>query len=74
MLFGKNIEPRCVYCVHKSELDDNTGLCDIRGPVNLNFHCRKFRYDPLKRIPPKNLSDSELPVYNSGFDDKEHNG
>ena len=36
-LLRKNIEPRCRK----------------RGVVNGTDHCRSFRYDPLRRTPPK---------------------
>lgn len=50
--FGQNIEPACEYCEY-GRLSGNrtTVLCEKKGVVALDFHCRKFRYDPLKRIP-----------------------
>ena len=34
-------------------LDENRMLCAKRGVVSMYYECRKFRYDPCKRIPPK---------------------
>ena len=42
-LLRKNIEPRCTYRI----------ACRKRGVVNGTDHCRSFRYDPLRRTPPK---------------------
>ena len=38
-LLRKNIEPRCTYCAHGSPLADGERIA--------------FRYDPLRRTPPK---------------------
>ena len=55
MLFQKKIEPRCAYCQRGTELDEEKILCAKRGVVDRAGHCRAFRYDPLKRVPPKPL-------------------
>lgn len=52
MLFQKKIEPRCAYCQRGTELDEEKILCAKRGVVDRAGHCRAFRYDPLKRVPP----------------------
>ena len=52
MLFQKKIEPRCAYCQRGTELDEEKILCAERGVVDRAGHCRAFRYDPLKRVPP----------------------
>lgn len=53
MLFRKKIEKSCVYCAHGAKLDEERVLCAKKGVVPLCGHCRKFDYDPCKRIPPK---------------------
>jgi len=54
MLFDtKKIEPRCAYCARGARLDDETVACARRGVVPAGNACRAFRYDPLKRVPPK---------------------
>ena len=52
-LFETNIEPRCVYCAKGAPLDDGSILCAKRGVVTPGSACGSFRYDPLKRVPPK---------------------
>ncbi len=53
MLFRKKIEKSCSYCRHSAKLDEESALCVKRGVVSMCGKCRKFRYDPCKRIPPK---------------------
>lgn len=53
MLFQQKIEPRCVYCRKGSTLNEEQVLCVKKGVVSPGGHCRGFRYDPLKRVPPK---------------------
>lgn len=53
MLFEKDIEPRCAYCARGAALDEENVLCPKRGVVPRAGSCRSFRYDPLKRVPPK---------------------
>ena len=53
MLFRKKIQRSCYYCAHGTLIDDNQFLCSRRGIVFQNEGCRKFRYDPCKRIPSK---------------------
>ena len=53
MLFRKKIERSCMYCSFGTVLDEDTVLCTKRGAIAPRVKCRKFRYDPCKRIPPK---------------------
>ena len=39
-LFGNFVEPACRYCQH-------------RGVVAPYDSCRKYRYDPLRRVPSR---------------------
>ncbi|MDE6107453.1 MAG: hypothetical protein K2F83_02110 [Oscillospiraceae bacterium] len=52
-LFQENMDPRCAYCAKGSFLDDEQILCAKKGVVPASGHCRAFRYDPLRRVPPK---------------------
>ncbi len=52
-LFQKNIEPRCAYCARSRPLDKDQVVCDKKGVMSGGSHCRAFRYDPLKRVPPR---------------------
>lgn len=53
MLFKKRIERSCSYCAYCTKLNDEQALCIKRGVVSLLGKCRKFVYDPCKRIPTK---------------------
>lgn len=51
-LFGNNISPACEYCAKaKTSVRDGVMLCSKKGIVALNFKCRSFEYDPIKRVP-----------------------
>ncbi len=52
-LFRKKIEKVCSLCAYCTKLNDESALCIKKGVVNLNGKCRKFSYDPTKRIPLK---------------------
>ena len=50
----KDAEKYCEYCryaVTVSLTDDM--ICEKRGIVSKDYSCRKFIYDPLKRMPRK---------------------
>jgi len=53
MLFRKKIERSCSYCTFGAKLEDGQVLCAKRGLRNVEDSCRRFRYDPCKRIPAK---------------------
>ncbi|MBQ9839120.1 MAG: hypothetical protein IJO56_06505 [Oscillospiraceae bacterium] len=53
MLFRKKIQRSCAYCVHSTKLDTDTVLCVKHGVVLVDKNCRKFEYDPCKRVPAK---------------------
>ncbi len=53
MFFRKRIEKSCAYCAHAAKIDDDQVLCMKRGVVSIERKCRKFDYDPLKRVPLK---------------------
>ena len=49
-----NIEAKCEYCKYGKLAADNTNiLCPKMGVIDKDSSCRKFSYDPLKRIPEK---------------------
>ena len=52
-LFGKNIEPACKYCESAIQHVDEKRqvLCEKYGVVRAEYSCRKYVYDPTKRIP-----------------------
>ena len=53
MLFRKKITPACAYCQWGTTMGDTEILCIKKGVVLAHSKCRKFRYDPCKRIPTK---------------------
>ena len=53
MLFRKDIEHVCRYCLHSRELNEEQLFCIKKGIVVPNFNCHRFSYDPLKRVPPQ---------------------
>ncbi len=49
-----NVEAKCEYCRHGKLAADNTNiLCPKMGVISKDFSCKKFTYDPLKRVPAK---------------------
>lgn len=55
MLFRKKQPKSCKYCTFGTELQDGLILCAKCGIRHKDDPCRKFKYDPCKRIPPKNV-------------------
>jgi len=53
MLFRKKIERSCAYCQYGTKLDDTQILCVKKGVRTVENKCRRFKYDPCKRIPVK---------------------
>ena len=53
MLFRKNIDPRCAYCQWGAQISEREVACVKRGIMPVEGSCRRFRYDPLKRVPPR---------------------
>ena len=54
-LFRKNIDPRCAYCDKGNAINEREVICSRKGIVAPEFPCRGFRYDPLRREPPRPL-------------------
>lgn len=54
--FRRDIEPRCAYCAHSSALSEREVACSRKGVVDAAGHCRRFSYDPLRRVPPRPAS------------------
>ena len=66
-LFQTSIEPRFAYCAKGRELDQDQVVCSKKGVMSGGSSCPSFRYDPLKRVPPRpaklsaaNLSDEDF--------------
>lgn len=60
-LFGNYIQPACRCCCAARENADGTLiLCQERGVMAPYDSCRRFRYDPLRRVPAR---QAVLPEY-----------
>ena len=53
MLFRKKLARHCAYCVYAGKISDEQMICQKCGVVPATHQCRRFRYDPLKRVPAK---------------------
>lgn len=67
MLFRKKIQRSCNYCCNGTRLNDGTVLCMRRGIVSQDNSCRKFKYDPCKRVPPKSKAPDFSKYDNEDF-------
>lgn len=51
-----NVEPKCGYCKNGTPTPDGKRiLCTKVGVLEPDYSCKKFSYDPLKRIPSKSV-------------------
>lgn len=49
---NKDIEKVCAYCEYARDTHDSEFLvCSKKGVVHAMYKCRKFIYDPMKRVP-----------------------
>jgi hypothetical protein len=57
-LFGNNIKPACKYCEFSKIIPDKEDKlnCVKFGEVKPYDSCKKFEYQPLKRIPKKEIA------------------
>ena len=53
MLYRKNMPPGCATCAHAVRLTEDDMLCRKYGVVRETYQCRRFTYDPLKRVPTR---------------------
>lgn len=53
MLFRKDIQKSCQYCLFGAAMEEDLILCSKKGIKSCADKCRRFRYDPFKRIPSK---------------------
>ncbi len=62
-LYGNHITPACETCANaRRSFDGKVMLCPRHGAMPLYEHCRKYVYDPLKRVPrrlPQKAEHSE---------------
>lgn len=62
-MFNKDLPRSCKYCVFgKASLISGEILCKKHGVTLNNDYCRRYKYDPLKRIPERvKLADGYKP-------------
>lgn len=60
-LFSKKAHIACKHCRYgRKTMGGEKVLCTRKGIVELDFSCRKYQYDPLKRVPRRRPS---LPAF-----------
>lgn len=60
---GTTISPACAYCTHGQYTTDHRMiLCEKSGVISPNYHCRRYQYDPLARIPKR---QPKLPTFSA---------
>lgn len=53
-MYSKEIVPHCMYCRNAiSSPIEGHMVCHIKGVVAEDFSCKKYAYDPIKRIPAR---------------------
>ncbi len=52
-MFRNEIDPRCIYCSRGRPVAQGEIGCVYHGVVKEYYHCKRFQYDPLRRIPKK---------------------
>ncbi len=58
---SNDIEKMCMFCRFSSLIKPTEDmLCSYKGVVDKEFSCRKFVYDPLKRVP-RRLPEFSVP-------------
>lgn len=67
MLFRKKTPRSCTYCQYGTKLNEYEYLCVKHGVVDAEKACRKFCYDPCKRIPPKQKATDFAKYKNEDF-------
>lgn len=61
LLNKKDFEPACGICLHGIlSADGDSVLCVKTGIRLLDSQCKSFKYDPLKRIPPRHPEKTEF--------------
>lgn len=61
MIFKKQREPMCAYCLHgRLMMGGRDVLCALKGVVSADYRCRKFNYDPVSRqVKRRRLPDAK---------------
>ena len=51
--FGRILIPAAPTASGAQQINEREVACVKRGIVPVEHHCRAFKYDPLKRVPPR---------------------
>ena len=55
--FSKKRSKYCINCIHGKHLEyTDEVFCTKKGFVDKFNKCHRYKYDPLKRMPDKNIS------------------
>ena len=58
---SKKYPKKCSSCVYARIPDDESMvLCEKKGIVDPDSSCRKYEYDPLKRVPLKSVISTDF--------------
>lgn len=66
-LFQKSIEPHCAYCALGKALSEDQIACPKKGVMSPGSSCRAFKYDPLKRVPPRPTNPAGVGLSDEDF-------
>ncbi len=63
VLYDRERTPLCTYCEYvRLSRDKKVLYCKYKGIVVEDYSCKRFKYDPLKRIPRPPV---KLPTYSA---------
>lgn len=69
-LFGNVKEPRCETCaLGKLSANGESVLCVQGGAVPLDHSCRRYQYDPLRRVPKRRPQLGDFSAADFALDD-----
>ena len=58
---SKKYPKKCISCIFARVPDDKSVvLCEKKGVVDPDSHCRKYEYDPLKRVPQTSVIPTDF--------------
>ena len=61
LLNRNDVSPACSLCAHGIITADRENVLCVKSGVRLpESRCNKFKYDPLKRIPPRHPVRTEF--------------
>jgi hypothetical protein len=53
MLYRNNMPRQCATCARAVRLNNTDMICKKYGVVYVDYGCRRYVYDPLKRVPSR---------------------